>query len=61
MDESATMREFTQTLGNLTTALATMSSRMDQLEQAKANSVDITSAQTHDICLVSPAYDQGWG
>ena len=45
MDERVTMREFTQMLGNLTTALVTMSSRMDQFEQGKAKSVDVISAQ----------------
>ena len=45
MDERATMREFMQMLWNLTTTLATMSSRIDQFEQSKAKSVDITSVQ----------------
>ena len=42
-DDSATLRNFTQTLGNLTTALATISSKLDHLEQGKL--VDITSAR----------------
>ena len=45
MDERATMREFTHMLGNLTTVLAMMSSHIDQFEQGKAKSVDITSVQ----------------
>ena len=52
-DESATMRDFTQTLGDLTTALATMSSRLDQFEQGKDKSVDITSA--HPVVAVLSA------
>ena len=44
MDESATMMEFMETLGNLTTTLAIMTSRMDQFSQGKVQ-VDFTSAQ----------------
>ena len=41
-DDSPALMELRQMLGNLTTALAMMSSRMDQFQ---ASSVDITSAQ----------------
>ena len=43
MDESSTMTEFTQMLGNLTAALVTMSIHMDKFSQGKASPVDITS------------------
>ena len=44
-DESSTMMEFRQKLGNLTTALVTMATRMGQFSQGKASQVDTTSAQ----------------
>ena len=44
-DESSTMMEFRQMLGTLTTALATMGTRMDQFSQDKASQVNTTSAQ----------------
>ena len=43
-DESSTMKEFCQTLGDLTTALVTMSTRLDTLSQGQASPVDIPSA-----------------
>ena len=45
MDESSTMTEFRQMLGNLTAALLTMSTRLDMLSPGKASLVDIRSAQ----------------
>ena len=43
-DESSTMQEFRQTLGDMTAALVTMSTRLDTLSQGQATSVDIPPA-----------------
>ena len=51
-DDSAIM-EVKQTLGTLTTALVTRTTRVEQLSQGKASQMARS--------LVSPAWDQGWG
>ena len=59
-DESATTRDFTQMLGDLTTALAMMSSRLDQFEEGKAKSMDITSAHPAvDVLSAQPGTRAG--
>ena len=45
MDESAALMEVKQMLGTMTTALATMATKMDQLSQGKASQVAPLSAQ----------------